>query len=882
MGPKTTPNDIIKKTLPNGLTVILRQDRSNPVVAVNMWFKIGSAHETDEMSGLAHFQEHMVFKGTHKHGVGEIANLVKSAGGNLNAGTSYSYTMYYVVLPAKEFSRALNVQADAMMNSIFDPEEFKKERLVVIDEARMYDDTPDSFTYYRAMELGFEKHNYRRPIAGYEPIVSKFTRDQLFDFYRSYYRPGNAVLVVVGDIDPDTAFKEIEAAYGSWSNGKVDLPQSPEEPKQDRFRFKLLRGSIDHAYLGYGFHVPSILDTDYAALEVLSTLLGAGMSSRLYRKVLEEKQLVTTVSASMLAEKWPGYMMVYASTPGQKWHEARDAIYREVMRFAEEPVSDDELMKARRQVEKWMYSNLETVEGQASNLGYYEVMGDYRMAEEHRHAILGVTAADVMSVARKYLTLDNCSLITYLPENGSAPEATLEETEKAFAALAPALDKPLESVEKDAQKLTEKAKAAEKGAQQKADKQDRMRLVELENGVRVLVKRRTTVPMVSVLTAYQGGARLEPKGKTGLSLLATRALLKGTPSYNAEEIMTTIEGLGGSIESISSFDFSGLYLNILKDHLGDALGIYKEVLRESTFAEDTVQQEKTKLLEELVKRHDHPVYYSIDNLFTRVFGDHPYAYPFIGDGSQLEQLTAKDCSEWYERNLSPANTVMVFVGDITEDEAVETARGLFGDVDPAPIPRSAGEAPIEAVAPGLHLLKRKDINQAVGLVGFVAPPMMSDEAINLRVLDGLMTGLGGRLFYELRDQRSLGYMAGSAFMPLKERSIAYGYSNPKPEGIDEAIEVIFTEFEKVTREAVTDKELNRSKNWLIGSQTMKLQRNLAQAIEYGFYEALGFGHEMVDKTPELIEQVTKQGILEAAAGVFDRKKAVCIKLIPEE
>ncbi len=877
MGSKTTPNDIIKKTLPNGLTVIFRQDRSNPVVAVNVWFKIGSAHESDEMSGLAHFQEHMVFKGTEKHGVGEIANIVKSAGGNLNAGTSYSYTMYYVVLPAKEFSLALNVQADAMMNSTFDPDEFTKERLVVIDEARMYDDTPDSFTYYRAMELGFDKHNYRRPIAGYEPVVSAFTRDQLLDFYNSYYRPGNAVLVVVGDIDPDTAFKEIEAAYGSWSNGKIDLPESPEEPKQKSFRFKTLRGSIDHAYLGYGFHVPSILDDDYAALEVLSTLLGAGKSSRLYRKVLEEKQLVTTVSASMLAEKWPGYMMVYASTPAQKWQEARDAIFSEMMRFAAEPVSEDELLKARRQVEKWMYSDLETVEGQASNLGYYEVMGDYRMAEEHRRAIQSVTAAGVMSVARKYLTLDNCSLISYLPENGDVPEATLEETEKTFIELAPSLDVALESVNKTAPKPTEPDKA-----EQGADTKDRIRLIELENGLRVLVKRRTTVPMVSVLTAYQGGARIEPKGKTGLSLLASRALLKETPSYNAEEIVATIEGLGGSIESISSFDLSGVYLNILSDHLGDAMGIYKEVLREPTFADEIIEQEKTKLLEELVKRHDHPVYYSVDNLFTRIFGDHPYAYPFIGDGSGLEALTAKDCREWYEKNLSPANTVMVFVGNITEDEAVEAARNLFGDVEPAPVPRSEVEAPTEPVAPGLHVLRRKDINQAVGLVGFVAPPMMSDEAISLRVLDGLMTGLGGRLFYELRDQRSLGYMAGSAFMPLKERSVAYGYSNPKPEGIDEAIEVILSEFEKVTREPVTDMELNRSKNWLIGSQLMKLQRNLAQAIEYGFYEALGFGYEMVDKTPGLIEQVTKQDILVAAAGVFDRKKAVCTKLIPEE
>jgi zinc protease len=156
--PRTAETGIIKKQLSNGLTVLLKEDHAAPIVAVNVWFGVGSVHETEAMNGLAHFQEHMVFKGTAKYGVGDIARIVKSHGGNLNAGTSYSYTMYYVVLPSENFGTALEVQADAMMNSTFDPEEFTKERLVVIDEARMYDDRPESFTFYRTMELGFDQH----------------------------------------------------------------------------------------------------------------------------------------------------------------------------------------------------------------------------------------------------------------------------------------------------------------------------------------------------------------------------------------------------------------------------------------------------------------------------------------------------------------------------------------------------------------------------------------------------------------------------------------------------------------------------------------------------------------------------------------------------
>jgi zinc protease len=880
---ETPSNGVQKTTLPNGLTVILKEDHSNPVVAINVWFGIGSAHETDTATGLSHFQEHMVFKGTEKYGVGEIPDAVKSAGGSLNAGTSYSYTMYHVVMPSRSFALGLEVQADAMMNSTFDPDEFRKERLVVIDEARMYDDTPDAFTYYRAMELGFTVHNYRRPIAGYEPVVSSFTREQLVDFYRAYYRPGNAILVVVGDVEREHAMREIERVYGAWSGERGVPLDSPAEPAQEAFRFKAYRGSIDHAYLRFGFHASSILDPDYPALEVLANLLGSGKSSRLYQRIREEKRLVTSAAADLLAERWPGCFMVFASTPAEKWEAARDAVFEEIVRFSREPVSEEDLLKARRQVERAMYSDLETMEGQASNLGYYEVLGDYRLADEHRKAVQRVTADQIMAAAKKYLHLENCSFVTYLPETALIAEPSPEAVESALRSVesktAPSVGKAPSGGAKEAAKTPRaKLEAAPAAA---ARKTPTHRFV-LSNGVRVLCRQRTTVPMVTALAICQGGTRLEAKGKSGLSLLSTRVLLKGSASYAADEIVGTIERLGGSIESFSGFDVTGVYLNVLRDHLDEALVVFRDVVRRPRFAPDKVEQEKKRLLEELAKRHDHPVYYSIDHLFSRMFGNHPYAHPFIGDEAQLRSLDAADCEAQHRRSFEPGNTVVVFAGDIDEIRARDAAERMFGDLVPGRISPVTVEPCDGPAYPGFHELKREKLHQAVGLVGFLAPPMLTREAESLRVLDGLMTGLGGRLFVELRDKRSLGYMTGSAFMPLKERSIFYGYANPKPEGLQEAVDVILAELDRVTRELVTDRELARSKEWLIGTQAMKLQRNLAQAIDYGYYEALGYGYETVDRTAGMIRVVTKEDILRAAAAVFDPDKAVCVKLLPQE
>lgn len=870
----------ITQKLPNGLTVILKPDRSSPIVAVNVWFGVGSVHESEEMNGLAHFQEHMVFKGTEKYGVGDIARIVKSAGGNLNAGTSYSYTMYYVVLPSREFKTALDVQADAMMHSTFDPEEFTKERLVVIDEARMYDDRPESFTFYRTMELGFEKHTYRRPIAGYQHIVEKITRDQLVEFYRNYYCPSNAVLVVVGDVDRDEAMRGIEAAYGGWSNGRVVVNEPPVEPPQTALRFKAYEGPMDHAYLGAGFHVPSILHEDYPALQMLAELVSSGRSSRFYRRVREEKRLVTSVGADLLAEKWPGFFLLAASMPPAKWEAACGAMLEELERFKGDRVPDSELDKARRQVERAMFRDLETMEGQASNMGYYQLLGDYRLADRHRDAIQAVTADQIIGVARKYFYPGNLSLVGYVPKSFGASTLTGDRIAsmvgKSLSAAGAVTEIPAVAGAPAAVATKRGARAAQSGGDESG-----VSLFRLDNGVRVLLKRRPNVPLVSMLTVFPGGGRFEPEGKSGLAMLTHRVATKGSARFSAEEIAEKIEGLGGSIDSYSSFDSGGVSVGVLSQYAEDAVEVFRDVLRAPKFDLTMIEKEKTRLLEELARRHDNPVPFAMDHLFRATFGNHPYAHPFLGIADEVKALAAKDCIEWYHALLNPASAVFAVVGDLTIERARAIAERLLGDLQPGRAIAPRADAPTRPASPGEHVLRRDGIKQAVTFVGFTAARMETPESTALEVANGVLTGLGGRLFVELRDKRSLGYMTGSAYNALYKGGIFFGYANPGAEGIDEAVRVILHELDVISREPVSNEELSRAKEWLAGSHIMELQRNGAQAVGYGTYEALGFGWAALDRLPQDIRAVTKEDVMAAARATFRRENAVIVKMLPQ-
>jgi zinc protease len=549
----------------------------------------------------------------------------------------------------------------------------------------------------------------------------------------------------------------------------------------------------------------------------------------------------------------------------------------------QELVCDEELRKAKRQLEKLIYSQLETVEGQASKLGYYELLGDYRLAEAHQNAIKEVTPDQVAAVAGKYLEVENCSLVSYLPEDRGGQRPVKNQVERSMRECLQRTDKKEKSTAATHAELRN-GRRPDYGDTTQAGAsagEEQITLARLDNGVRVLVKRRSMIPLVTMLTMFQAGARLEKSGESGLSLLTLRSILKGSRSYSAEEIAIAVEGFGGSIDSFSQFDTAGVYVNVLSKHLEDVLPIYGEVIHQALFEDRIIEKEKEKLLEEITERKDTPFQFGMDKLFENVFGDHPYSHPFLGREEDVKRLTSSRLKAWHESMIIPENIVICFVGDIAQEKAVELADKLYGHLARRTASELESEAPLVSVHPGLHEQSRSNLKQSVALVGFTAPPMMSKDAISLEVLNGILSGLGGRLFVELRDKRSLGYMTGSAFLPLKERSILFGYANPSVNGIDEAMEVIQHEFDLVTREKVTGEELTRAKAWLIGSLSIQHQRNYSKARVYSSYETLGFGYDVLDRMPAIIRSVTKEDILRAAAGIFDRNKAVLIKIIPE-
>lgn len=404
------------RRLANGLTAVVREVRTAPVVAVVTYVTVGYFDEPDDVVGISHVLEHMYFKGTARRGVGAIARETKDAGGYLNAATIYDHTSYYTVLPSESLERGLDIQADALLNSEVDAGELGRELEVIIQEANRKRDSPSAVAIESLYALMFETHRIRRWRMGTEEELRRLTRAHVHGYYRRFYQPSRIVLVVAGDVDAEHAFARIEAYYGAMEGASPPLDRGVADPEQDALRLRELTGDVLEAYLEIGWRTQPTLHADTPLLDLLALVLGQGRASRLYRNV-RERRLVTGIGADNYAPTELGVFTIGAELMPGDAPAAVDAIFAEVARARSEPVAEGELERAKNVLEARWLRRLETAEGQANHLAEWQALGDWRLADAHFERALGASAADLQRVAREYLAPRRASVLLYRPSD---------------------------------------------------------------------------------------------------------------------------------------------------------------------------------------------------------------------------------------------------------------------------------------------------------------------------------------------------------------------------------------------------------------------------------------------------------------------------------
>ncbi len=419
--------EVLEATLENGLKVLLLEDHRSPVATFQVWYRVGSRNERPGLTGLSHLLEHMMFKGTSRYGPGVFATMIEQNGGQDNAFTSQDYTAYFVNLAADRLDIVLELEADRMQNLLLDPQAFQSERQVVMEERRTRtDDDPVAAMGEELSAIAFKLHPYGLPIIGYMEDIRRLTVEDLRAWYETYYVPGNAIIVAVGDFKAPELLEKIRKVFGPIPQGPAPPPVRVVEPPQEgerRVVVKKREARLPFVFMGY--LTPTHASADSFALDLLSTILSEGRSSRLYRRLVYEQRLALDAGGdySFLARD-PDLFTFYASVmPGKGVDEVEKALLAEVERLKTEPVTDEELARARNQLEAGFVFRQDSVFRRAMTLARFQLAGDWRLIDRYLPGIRAVTKADIMRVARTYFDPDkrNTGILLPLSQDAQAP-----------------------------------------------------------------------------------------------------------------------------------------------------------------------------------------------------------------------------------------------------------------------------------------------------------------------------------------------------------------------------------------------------------------------------------------------------------------------------
>ncbi len=402
--------------LDNGLKVLLLEDHKSAVVTFQVWYRVGSRNEIDGRSGLAHFLEHMMFKGTKKTKPEEYSRIIAQNGGNSNAFTTQDHTVYFATMSRDKIGVEIELEADRMTNAVLD--DYESEKMVVMEERRLRtEDNPGAALGEVMGAVAYTVYPYRRPVIGWMSDILNLSGDDLSQFYKTYYAPNNAFVVVVGDFDAQQILAKIKQEFGKIARGAAPPKVTLEEPPQKGERRVALKKEAELPLLSMYYHVPNLQDSDGFALDLLSVILASGRSSRLYQDLVYTKRIATGVDADYDGVSiGPAIFSFTAQVmPDKQEAEVENAIDKVVAQVRSEPVSDRELEKAKNQVEAAFIFGQDSIFGQALRIGQFESVAKWQFINTYLPGIRAVTVADVLRVAKKYLDPDRRTVGTLVP-----------------------------------------------------------------------------------------------------------------------------------------------------------------------------------------------------------------------------------------------------------------------------------------------------------------------------------------------------------------------------------------------------------------------------------------------------------------------------------
>ncbi len=845
-------------TLKNGMTVAVVEDERFPLASVRLYVHAGSAYETPEQSGISHLLEHMVFKSTETRGAGQAAKDIESAGGAVNAATSFDYTMYYADLPADRWLVGLEVIRDMIFGARFEPSELESEKKVVLSEIDRGRDDPQDVLFQDLQALMWPGTGYERPIIGSRERVAGFSREDLKAHVARWYQPQSMLLVVAGRVDAGEVLAKAETLFGEMRNDRTVIPPMPlVRSAGTRPEVKVEFGEWNKAYLSVAFPTPGMRAPQEAALEIFAQLLGGDETSRLYRRFKYEKRLVDEISASSMTLERGGILYIGATLDAANLEVFWKELLADLAGLKAEDFTDREIERAKLNLEDALFRAKETIPGLAAKFGSFLFFGYGVEGEANYLRAAGqVDRKELQGVIDAWLKPGDLRSVVLLPRDaqGKVSAAALE---KAVTDGWP-------------------ARAGTAGGNAGSARTGQAEIVDLGGGHRLVLLPDQALPYAAVSLVFAGGDTLLEPGDQGLAQLASEALTMGTARRGAVEIQDFLSDRAAALSAASGRDTFSVEARFPSRFADEVLGLFDETLREPAFAAKEVDRARQSQLAAIKRQEDEPMGLVFRKLFPFVYAGGGYSYTRLGEPGRVAAFSPDDARRFMARQMRMP-WVLSVCGEFDRGRVVELARSLAAWSGPA---EPYAFATPEWGARREERLTLPERNQSHLLLVFPVSGTNGPDTPGLELLNSVLAGQGGLLFKDLREKESLGYSVTSFLWQSVNTGFLAFYIGTEPRKAEQAMEGFGRVAAGLKEADLPEAEMSRAKNLLWGDYHRERQRLGARSGEAARELVYGYG---VDHDREVIEKavtLSAKDLKDLAGRYLDPGKAYVMRIDP--
>lgn len=859
-----------KYQLKNGLKVLLIESHKSPVVSVQMWVKTGSADEVKKEEGISHFIEHLVFKGTEKFKVGEIAALVEGSGGELNAYTSFDQTVFYVTISKKFASVGLDVISQMMGFPTFDSAEIDNEREVVIEEIKRGEDSPQRQIGQLLFSTSYRKHPYKIPVIGYAKNIREVSTKKIKSYFESRYVPRNMFLVVSGDFQSGEMKKQIDSYFGKFRDYKVKKVKRTKEPIQKSPAVKIKKSEFQETLTYVAFKAPNVKHKDVPGLDILSLILGQGDSSRLVHKLRIEEAIVNGTGAFTFTPQDDGLLAFSGSLQPNNLERYFEILVSELAEIYHNPPSGAEIQKAVTNLASEQIYSVETVDGLARKAGSLEFyMGDSEYFKKYLAAIYKIKPNDIVKLAKKYFD-PNKMTITVLTKRD----------EKEVNQIVSHFQKSLKLALKNKKLIKPKSKAKDKKTiplrfkHDLAAKSPTTEKIKLESGVTLYLRQQKETPTCSIKMAFLGGTRIENQKLEGLAELYSRVWPAGSKNFTENEINLKLDTLASSMSCFSGRNTVGISGDFLSNYQKDMMEMLIDTIQSPVFDGKIIEREKSIQKNQIQSQNDNPSQVCIKEFMRMMFPNHPYSREILGTNESLDLIDREAMIQYHKSIYKRENLAVCAVGDFNRENLVESLNGLLKSMPSGK--KNNGRSELSPLSKDEFSFKELKKEQTHIVVGYRGLNFVDKDRYTLDVIQSILAGQGGRLFFELRDKNSLAYSVSPLKMAGLETGYFGAYIGCSPEKSKKAIQMIKDEFNKLCTTKVGSEELVRSQRYLAGRNDIDLQRKGSICNSILFDVVYGLDSEETFKSSARFFEVTAEDVQALSKRIFSQNSAISV------